>query len=94
MNGQAQSGTAMLGASFLGDSIELAFLRQVEEQWEPIRREFPAWYADFEDIDPFVAERAFVQHLLETAPTEYARGVVVGIMLIRQQIAMVTGRGF
>ena len=93
MSAQAQvSAAAAIAAG--GDSKELAFLRQVDMQMQEVKDRFPAWYADYEDSDPFVSDRVFVEHLLATAPNDFTRGLVTGMMLIRQQIAAITGRGF
>lgn len=95
MNAQAHV-SAAVAASVAGggDSRELAFLREVDGQLQRVKDEHPDWYHDYEDIDPFTAERAFVEHLLQTAPDEFTRGLVTGMLLIRQQIAAVSGRGF
>ena len=49
---------------------------------------------EFEDIDPFVADRVAVEDLVRRAPTEFASGVLCGILMFRQQLAAVTGREF
>lgn len=71
-----------------------AFLEKLQADMRQLREQHPHWHADFDDLDPFVAERRHVEHLLQTAPTEWARGLLTGIMMFRQQIAAVTGRGF
>lgn len=93
MSAQAQVSAALAVAAG-GDTKELAFLRQADAQMGDVKTQFPEWYADYEDIDPFVADRELVEHLLQTAPNDYTRGLVTGMLLIRQQIAAVTGRGF
>lgn len=93
MSAQAQVSTALALAAG-GDSKELAFLRQADAQLAEVKEQFPEWYADYEDIDPFVADRELVEHLLKTAPNDYTSGLITGMLLIRQQIAAVTGRGF
>lgn len=69
------------------------------QQIEDIRERFgeqdnPDWYQRYEDIDPCIATRAEVTTLLESAPDHFCRGLVAGIMLMRQQVAILTGREF
>ncbi len=66
------------------------FLRQQQI----LAAEHPAWYQEFEDIDPFVANREDVEDLVRRAPTEFASGVLCGILMFRQQLAAITGREF
>jgi hypothetical protein len=93
MSAQAQISTA-LAVSAGGDTKELAFLRTADAALAGVRTQHPDWYADYEDIDPFVADRELVEHLLQTAPDDLTKGLIMGMLLIRQQIAAVTGRGF
>lgn len=73
---------------------EMSLLETVRLELVRVQAQHPEWFADYEDIDPYTAERRFVEELLEASPTEFARGLVTGILLMRQQIALVTGRGF
>ena len=75
-------------------SQRMALLHAAREQMELIKKDHPDWHADFEDVDPFVADRPQVEQLLKTAPTAWASGYVTGIFVLRQQIAIVSGREF
>lgn len=55
---------------------------------------FPLWYQEFDDIDPFVADRASVEDLVVRAPNDFAAGVLCGVLMFRQQLAAMTGREF
>lgn len=70
------------------------YLEDLQQKMDVVKGDHPGWYADFEDIDPFVADRSDVEQLLRTAPTDWAVGYVSGILAVRQQLALVTGRGF
>ena len=59
-----------------------------------LAEKFPDWFQEFEDVDPFVADRQVVEALVLEAPTEFASGVLCGILMFRQQLAAVTGREF
>ncbi|HWS26698.1 MAG TPA: hypothetical protein VN259_09040 [Xanthomonadales bacterium] len=59
-----------------------------------LAEQHPQWYQEFEDIDPFVADRADVEDLVRRAPTEFASGMLCGILMFRQQLAAMTGREF
>ncbi|MEJ8837590.1 hypothetical protein [Ramlibacter sp. AN1133] len=93
MNAQAHVSATML-QGLPASSKELLFLRAVDEELASVKESHPAWYADYEDIDPFTADRDLVEHLLQTAPDGYTRGLITGMLLIRQQIAAISGRGF
>jgi hypothetical protein len=71
-----------------------ALLEVMKDKMDMIKAEHPNWHAEFEDVDPFIADRAEVERLLQDAPTEFASGLITGIMVIRQQVAIVTGREF
>ena len=73
---------------------DMELIVNVERLMQRIKVEHPGWYAEFEDIDPFSADRAAVQHLLERAPSEFATGYLCGIMSFRQQLAILTDRAF
>lgn len=64
------------------------------QQQKILAEQFPHWYAAFEDIDPFIADRADVESLLKQAPNEFASGILCGIIMFRQQLAVMTGREF
>lgn len=54
----------------------------------------PEWHIHFDDVDPISADRDDVAQLMDTAPTGFTRGYMKGIVAIRQQLAIVSGRPF
>lgn len=60
----------------------LALIQQVGHEL----RTDPAWYREFEDLDPFTAPREVVEQLRRSAPTPFAKGYRAGIMVMRQQL--------
>ncbi len=54
----------------------------------------PVWFQEFEDIDPFIADRSAVEDLIRRAPNEFSSGMLCGILMFRQQLAAMTGRDF
>lgn len=73
-------------------SKERQLLLDLGEELKKIQESHPAWYADWEDIDPTVAERPDVERLIQTAPNEFCRGLMVGILFQRQSLGAFTGR--
>ncbi|HBJ86951.1 MAG TPA: hypothetical protein DDZ88_24450 [Verrucomicrobiales bacterium] len=69
-------------------------LATLQKQMLVVKEQYPDWYAEYEDRDPMTAARADLDFLLESAPTEFVAGLVVGVMLFRQQMAILTGRHF
>lgn len=59
-----------------------------------VKHKFPDWYEQYEDVDPMIGDRATVEALLNDAPTDFARGLIAGILIFRQSLAIVTGREF
>lgn len=74
----------------IGDGAELELQRKMLE----VRESHPQWYAEYEDNDPYTADRQTLAHLLSTAPTDFAAGVIAGITTIRMQISFITDRPF
>jgi hypothetical protein len=73
---------------------EVDLLMQVKGTMDELKSEYPAWCDEYEDVDPITAERASCERLLQTAPNPWAAGLVSGIMLFRQQLALVTSREY
>ena len=71
-----------------------AVLHDIDRNRDALRRDHPEWWQDYEDFDPMTAARPVCEALLQNAPTEWARGMIVGIMLTRQSVANITGREF
>jgi len=71
---------------------DTSVLLQLQEKMAAIKESHPDWFAEYEDRDPMVADREVLAHMLETAPTEFTQGLIVGIVMLRQQIAIVTER--
>jgi hypothetical protein len=72
----------------------MALLESINARMAVIKVDHPMWFADVEDIDPFFADRPQVEALLRTAPSDFAVGYISGIMAVRQQLAIATGREF
>ena len=79
-----------LDAFFLGGLVT----QEVFEQMESAKAADPDWVWLFETVDPLIAEQRVVKQLHETAPNLYLKGVISGILMMRESIALVTGRGF
>lgn len=73
---------------------DTSVLLQLQEKMASIKESHPDWFADYEDRDPMVADRQTLALMLETAPTEFAQGLIVGIIMLRQQISIVTERPY
>ncbi len=69
-------------------------LQMLHQQMQSVQANHPDWYADYEDGDVFTASREVLSELVNTAPTDFARGLLVGVMMFRQQLAIITGRSF
>jgi len=50
----------------------------------------PWWMAEYEDAIPFASEP--LQELLESAPNDFARGVILGKLSILRDISSLTDR--
>jgi hypothetical protein len=79
-----------LDAFFLGGLVT----QDVFESIESARGSDPDWVWLFETVDPLIAEQKVVKQLHDTAPDLYLKGVISGILMMRESIALVTGRGF
>lgn len=64
------------------------------DEFARLEREAPGWVADFNETDPFIASKGDVQRLIDTAPDSWARGLVMGIDMLRVQIELVSGRAY
>lgn len=69
-------------------------MRQSAQWLEEAADRSPDWFAYFEDVQAFSAPKADLMELLRTAPTPFAKGLIYGIVLMRQELAAVTGRDF
>jgi hypothetical protein len=52
----------------------------------------PEWMAQFDDVEPDIADLADLVMLLETAPSPFAQGLVYGKLTLRSQ-ALAMGAG-
>lgn len=73
---------------------DVSVLLSLQEKMVSIKESDPEWFAEYEDRDPMVADRASLKMLLDTAPNEFAQGLIVGVIMLRQQIAIVTDRPY
>ena len=70
----------LTGEAPISSTPQLQLLRGIGAQLEGVRQAHPAWHADFEDSDPHTADRETVARLLATAPNDYCRGLVAGVL--------------
>lgn len=52
------------------------------------------WMAHFDDVDPDTADIELLCGLLETAPNDFAAGLIYGKLTLRAQLAAISGRPF
>lgn len=69
-------------------------LRACAGKLEVLAEQHPEWFAIFEDSQAFSAPRSELLELLRAAPDPFAAGLVYGIFLMRQEMAVMTGREF
>ena len=69
-----------------------AAMARVKADLESIGVTHPEWFAAFEDSDPDICQVSDLIELLDTAPTDTARGFLAGKLLMREAIALITGR--
>lgn len=50
----------------------------------------PFWMAEYEDVVPFSSEP--LQDLLDSAPNDFARGVIIGKLSVLRDISTLTDR--
>ncbi len=83
-------------ASYLQETMasEDRLIRACASQLELATDLAPEWFAYFEDSQAFSAPKADVLELLRSAPTPFAAGLMYGIYLMRQELALMTGRDF
>lgn len=68
--------------------------REIFENLERARAIDSEWAWMFDAVDPLTADQQIVRQLHENAPTEYLKGVIGGVLMMRESIALITGRGF
>lgn len=61
-------------------------------QLRQLAAEHPLWMDQYDDADPNVCSPEQLWDLLESAPTEFARGLIYGKLSLRTDAAAVTGR--
>lgn len=67
---------------------------RLEAELRTLEQGHPEWFQEFQDVDPFVANRADVERLLASGPNDFARGLLTGIHMFRNQLAAVTQRDY
>ncbi|EJL76621.1 hypothetical protein AB4142_05885 [Variovorax sp. 2RAF20] len=74
---------------------EAAGMALVEQKWDEIRREHPAWYARYDDLMPdTTANRSEMAELWATAPTPWAAALIYGKFGLRLEISVHAGMPF
>ena len=77
-----------------GDSGVKAYAGTWKDEIERLEKVAPEWYQDFQESDPFIAPKATVQRLIDTAPDAWSRGLIMGIDMFRVQIEAFTCRPY
>lgn len=77
-----------------GASREDQLVLACSQRMDHVAQVHPDWFAYFDDVQALSAMRADVAELLRCAPTEFTRGLMYGIYLMRSEIALITGREF
>jgi hypothetical protein len=54
----------------------------------------PTWFAHYDEIQADRADFEELYALMESAPTEFTRGLVYGRIMARMDVAAVTGEAF
>jgi hypothetical protein len=73
---------------------ETALQGELLDRLELCRDLDPDWYAQFEDTDVEICDRASIVHLMLTAPNHEAKLFLFGKYQFRLAIAAITDRGF
>lgn len=64
------------------------------EDWELLEEHHTAWYDNYESTIPWLATKAELVALARSAPNGFARGVVLGWLLARHDVAAQSGIPF
>lgn len=68
---------------------------QCIEKLSDLEHEYPDWFLAYDNAMVDVcADRATIEALLDSAPTEFLRGMLYGKLAMRTQIAFLTERSF
>ena len=86
----AQGQPALLGS----DATEEQVLDSCHRDLLRLQHAAPDWFAYYDDAQPDSAERAVLVDLLKTAPDDFAKGLMYGLFIMRQNIAGMTQREF
>lgn len=73
---------------------EERLIRMLSDRFAMVADERPDWWAYFEDCQAFTAPKEDILELARCAPNDFAAGVMYGIYLMRQELAVITGRDF
>lgn len=52
-----------------------------------VERDCPEWWAEYEDASSLIFDPDTAAHLCETAPSEYAAGLLMGRLLVLKELA-------
>lgn len=64
-------------------------------QLNQLREQHPDWFDEYDDaMVDVVADRATMEALLESAPTDFLKGLMYGKLALRMQISNLTERAF
>lgn len=75
-------------------ALEAEAIRVCERKVTELQMAHPDWSDLYEDTVPDSALREEVVELLHSAPNDFAKGLMYGKYLMRQELAAVTGRFF
>jgi len=76
----------------MSDEGRLTQGAKVGQKFDEIRAQHREWFDEFESVDPQIAPMNDVYRLLETAPNEFALGMMSAYVAYRNSLAALTGR--
>ncbi len=76
------------------DATEEQILASCHSDLLRLQETAPDWFAYYDDAQPDSAERAVLVDLLKTAPSDFSKGLLYGLFIMRQNIAGMTQREF
>jgi hypothetical protein len=59
-----------------------------------LEQRYPEWFAELDVNDPCTCTRPALMELIETAPAPFLQGMLYGQLMMRIQLAAITGRSF
>lgn len=94
MNFEQNINASQFGIVGADATAEGQALSTCEKKLNDVRAKFPDWYELLEETFPDNAPRAEVVELLQSAPNDFAMGLMFGKFSMRLELEAVTGRAF